>query len=346
MKTSTVAAALGAAVSLVVGGCGAATSTPSSKVATANISIAGAPDPQYAAEFLLAQDLGYFKQEHLNVTDNLFASGGAALSAMAAGDDQFGVMGDVVWETLLAAGAKIDLLSQDSLENNATWLVVNKSIQTPSQLAGKKIGVVPSSPLALFLAVVAEDYHVPLSSIKVIDDTSQEGNAAALISGTIDGAVFVGPTGPQAVSGGRAVGAHLLMTANYTYFNGVKRYHSIYRNESVIVGNAAYIKAHPGVAARFMKAIVMAANYINNHSQAAATLEARDNPTFTKQEILAQWAAVHYQPLLDSAFVNALQRDVDLAYGAHFWKTKPSIRSFIYTKALSTADPSAVTYKG
>lgn len=147
--------------------------------------------------FELAVDLGYFKQEGLDVQINEFHGGSKAVEALVGGSADFSLGGLEHAVLLQAKGIDIKaiaLFTKSHGEVLALKPELAKKYTSPRDLKGLKIGVTsPGSSMALALDLLLAKANVPTSDTPKIAIGGGPGAIAAAKSGRIDGVVLNDP---------------------------------------------------------------------------------------------------------------------------------------------------------
>ncbi len=133
--------------------------------APAKVVIGTTRDPQHSVQISVAEALGYFRDEGVDVTVKRFPTGPEVSQAVAAGDVQFFSGTAIPQWTLIGAGADIEILSQLGESSNAQGLVARDGIRTPKDLEGKKVALIPATSLEAFWQAVVEDYGIDADEV-------------------------------------------------------------------------------------------------------------------------------------------------------------------------------------
>ena len=263
------ASALLAAVAACSSGGG---SDPSS--VTMSITIA-APT---SAPVYIAQSLGYFKQQGLNVNVKIIPD---AYESLAAGQIQFGDIG--VAQAVQAASSGTPLqqicvtetspsyvlaVSQKTL--NAKGITASMSLkETLTKLQGEVVTEVGGAvnPGSILLASLLKQNGLPGNWIKVVSETSNSSATASFIEGQV-GVVFQPQPVPDALLS-KVPGRIIFNTAGSSLFSNLNG-----TPWSGIAASTSYLAANPGVAKEICDAIGKADNYIlANPAQAAKDIQ-------------------------------------------------------------------------
>jgi len=144
----------------------------------------------YYLPLSIAERLGYFKEEGLDVTISDFAGGSRALQAVVGGS------ADVVsgaFEHTISLQSKGQMYRAFALQGRAPMIGVGVSAKampdykTPADLKGKKIGVTaPGSSTNMVVNFLLSKYGLKASDVAIIGVGAGAGAVTALRSGQID----------------------------------------------------------------------------------------------------------------------------------------------------------------
>ena len=149
----------------------------------------GLPELPSSLPIYVAQDSGYFIQEHLQLETVRFASGREALQAALSGT----VDGAVVYSTpvVVAAlsGEDVVVLTLLHRADGLTGVAVHPGarIQTAAQLRGHRVGVTPGTSSQLALDVLLAEGGLSPADVQVVEG-SQTQLQALLARGEVDAA--------------------------------------------------------------------------------------------------------------------------------------------------------------
>lgn len=231
-----------------------------------------------SAPVYLAQSLGYFKQEGLNVNVSIIPN---SYQSLAAAQIQFGLIG--VSQVMQAAAQGVPLqqicltqtspsyvlaVSQKTL--SAKGITTSMSLkETLTKLQGEEVTEVGGAvnPGSVLLASLLKQNGLPSDWIKVVSETSNTAATASFMSGQV-GVVFQPQPQPDALLAkvpGRIIfntaGSSLFANLNGTPWSG-------------IAASTSYLDAHPDVAKEVCAAIGKADDYATaNPAQAAKDIQ-------------------------------------------------------------------------
>ncbi len=227
--------------------------------------------------FYYGKDMGYFKQEGIDLTINEGRGSGNTVQVVAAGSDTFGMADSSSLITTASKGA--DVKSVMSLLNSTGFSVVSMAsagIKTPKDLEGKTLAVSPGDPLGQLFRALAAHNKLDINSIKFLQVdpaakvvTVLEKRADALLGGADDQFFLIKYKGfePAALRfadhGANIVGMTIMTTGNV-------------------------IKTKPDMVRRFIRAAVRSWDMAKKNPGAAVDAAMKAKPDLNRQSTLDQ----------------------------------------------------------
>ena len=287
---------------LVIGGvailaaCGSAPSTGSGGVQTVSLKIiVGGLSKQIYLPNMLAKQLGYFTDQHLDVTLIDEGSGQASEDEVLAGNVDAGSGAYVHPMVLNAAGKKIETICQFGIAPGEAEVIDARkagSIQSPNDLKGKNLGVTElgSGTHTLTLAILGKAGIDPTKE-HFIAVGAGDTFIAAIDHQTIDGGMTTEPTISRLTSSGKGKVLVDLRTPETTRAALGGDYPFI----GIFVKND-WANSHKDVAQRLVNAYVKTLKFIHSHTAA---------------EIAAKMPADYYAGNKD-LYITALQNQLSI----------------------------------
>ena len=287
---------------LVIGGvailaaCGSAPSTGSGGVQTVSLKIiVGGLSKQIYLPNMLAKRLGYFTDQHLDVTLIDEGSGQASEDEVLAGNVDAGSGAYVHPMVLNAAGKKIETICQFGIAPGEAEVIDARkagSIQSPNDLKGKNLGVTElgSGTHTLTLAILGKAGIDPTKE-HFIAVGAGDTFIAAIDHQTIDGGMTTEPTISRLTSSGKGKVLVDLRTPDSTRAALGGDYPFI----GIFVKND-WANSHKDVAQRLVNAYVKTLKFIHSHTAA---------------EIAAKMPADYYAGNKD-LYITALQNQLSI----------------------------------
>jgi NitT/TauT family transport system substrate-binding protein len=238
--------------------------------------------------YYYGKEMGFFKQEGIDLTINEGRGSGNTVQVVAAGSDTFGMADSSSLITTASKGA--DVKSVMSLLNSTGFSVVSLAstgIKTPKDLEGKSFAVSPGDPLGQLFRALAAHNKLDMNKIRFVqvDPAAKvvsvlEKKVDALLGGADDQYFLIKYKGQQPAAlryadhGANIVGMTILTTG-------------------------ATIKNKPDLVRRFVKASVRSWEEAKKNPNAAVDAAMKVKPDLNRQSTLDQMM-VDFE-LLDSA---------------------------------------------
>ncbi len=238
--------------------------------------------------FYYGREMGFFKQEGIDLTINEGRGSGNTVQVVAAGSDTFGMADSSSLITTASKGA--DVKSVMSLLNSTGFSVVSLAstgIKTPKDLEGKSFAVSPGDPLGQLFRALAAHNKLDMSKIRFVqvDPAAKvvavlEKKVDALLGGADDQFFLIKYKGQEPAAlryadhGANIVGMTILTTGNT-------------------------IKTKPDLVRRFVKASVRSWEEAKKNPNAAVDAAMKVKPDLNRQSTMDQMM-VDFE-LLDSA---------------------------------------------
>ncbi|MEE3420062.1 MAG: ABC transporter substrate-binding protein [Lachnospiraceae bacterium] len=365
MKASQIRKALAITLSMTLGaaaltGCGSS-STTSSSTASASTSetatseaatstaasgdfdpftIYGVTDPQEAAQLIIAEKMGYYKEQGLDVTNQLIESSGDLPSYVAGGEAK--VVAESIYTSveLAAQGMDCETITSNSNSAGTQCVVAGKgvTINSPKDLEGKKLGIMSGAGVYMALEKMCKENDVDISTIEV-SYLSPSEQVAALANGTIDLMACWEPYVSQAVD----QGGTLLFTGSHCYIPGMEgdvNYMDFY---STITVTRDFYTDHRAECVALVKAFAEATDYINNNLDDAAKIIADylNNDEATIKNIMSKNV---YENVCNQSFVDATQAMAEYMLSNKLIDKIPDVDTYITPDILKEVNPDGATY--
>jgi NitT/TauT family transport system substrate-binding protein len=244
-----------------------------------------------AAPLYLADKLGYFADENLDVTPQIVTSAGAAVPLLQSGDLQFAEVSSTPTITAASKGLPLRVIAGDDRYNpdssavDGAALVASKNsgLKDMSDLSGKTIAVVglKSGP-ELVLRVAIDKAGGDSSKVNYVE-IAYPDMVAALKSDRVDAALVTDPFLSQAKADGLAV-------LGQPYIDAMAG-----RAGILWIGSGTWIQQNPEAGAAFQRAISKAVDYAAENPDAVRDIMS----TYTKSSAEAIKATV--LPVFDSS---------------------------------------------
>jgi len=280
----------------ILAGCGSTPSSTGGSVQTISLKVmVGGLSKQIYLPNMLAQQLGYFKDQHLDVTMIDEGSGQASEDEVLAGNVDAGSGAYVHPMVLNAAGKKIETICQFGIAPGEAEVIDARkagSIKSPNDLQGKNLGVTElgSGTHTLTLAILGKAGIDPTKEHFVAVGAG-DTFIAAIDHQTIDGGMTTEPTISRLTSSGKGKVLVDLRTPESTRaaLGGDYPFIGIFAKND-------WVNSNKDAAQRLVNAYVKTLKYIHSHTAA---------------EIAAKMPAEYYAGN-QALYVNALQNQISI----------------------------------
>lgn len=219
-------------------------------------------DPVYV-QWWVAHDKGFFKKYNLNSEIKQFTGGPEMADAVMAGELDFGSSGTATLMPRIARGNLL-VISTISTSPNAFKVAARTSINSPTDLRGKKVGTVGGSTTDYLWALLAKRYGIPENELNTISIPPPE-LIPSLDRGDIQAFMVWEPWPSRAVEiSGKDKVKLLLSSGDFGYFLNF-----------IAVVNRKFSDAKPDATARVLAAIRDATTFINSNRPEAVQIAAK-----------------------------------------------------------------------
>ncbi len=209
-----------------------------------------------AAGEIAAQKLGYYEEEGLGVK---LLPGGPdfpSIKSVASGETPLGVAGGD--EVVLAAseGLPVKAIAVIMKANPITWFS-REPINTPKDFEGKTVGIKPGNNVYDMYEIILKDYNVDRTKIKEVPVKFD-------LSPFLDGRVDIWP--------GYLVNEPLVVKSKGVDVVEMRAkdlgYNTYFGN--VIIVNTKFLKEHPDIVKKYLRATIKGWEYALNHNEETA----------------------------------------------------------------------------
>jgi NitT/TauT family transport system substrate-binding protein len=266
--TRAAAAALAAVTALSLSACRDSRATSGSGSDSGNVKImVGGIDKVIYLPAMLTEQLGYFKQEGLNVQLLTEPAGAQAENVLISGDVQ-GVVGFYDHTIDLQTKGKCieSVVQLADVPGEVEIVSTGKAdkIKSPADFKGKKLGVTsPGSSTDFLTQYLAVKHGVQTSGYTTVKAGAGQTFIATLENGGIDAGMTTDPTAARLVSTGKGK----IMLDMRTEEGTKAALGGLYPASSLYM-DCAYVKAHPDTVQKLANALVRTLGWIKTQSPA------------------------------------------------------------------------------
>ncbi|EKD36413.1 MAG: hypothetical protein ACD_75C01522G0003 [uncultured bacterium] len=288
--------------------------------------------PYEGALAQVAQSLGYFRAEELEVTARLHPYGKLALEDMLAGKADFSTVAETPIMFAIMRGEKIAVIAtiQTSDTENAIVARKDKGILALGDLKGKKIAVTRGTTLDFFLDTILAVNGISREDVEVVNLKAEE-MADALAQGDID-----------AIS---TFSVYTIMTQRKLGDLAITfKDKDIYRESFNVVAMQGFIRNNPETVKKMLRALVKAEQFIQENPAEAQKI-ASDFSGTEISIIHEVWADSSFAARLDQALLLSLEDESQWAINNGLTEAReiPNYLDYIYLDGLKSVKPDAVS---
>jgi len=279
----------------------------------------------------VAQQRGYFADEHLDVTIADCTGGTRCLRMML--DDKADLATTSEMPVVLQAFAHADVAIVATMvhASDNLKLIARKAsgVTRGEQLDGRRVGVIAGTAAQYLLethllTVGVDPRHVTMLPLQA------EDTLAALQSGRVDAVAVWEPFGYAALHGPGAVGVRLPLNGSY-----IESYN--------LVGRRSQFARHEDALARLLRALDRAEQFIQSDPAAAQAI-LRDQLKLDQHFIDWVWGGLGFRLSLDQALLTTMEGEVRWAQreGHVPEGARPNVLTLIHPGPLKSIKPGAV----
>ncbi len=292
----------------------------------------GAPLLEGALPLFIAQDLGFFTQNGLNVTIKSYDTGVKALNDLFKGQvdiapavSEYTAVGQVFNHQpvkILGCISKIDNISIIGRKD--------RGIETASDLKGKKMGILPGTIIEFYLGRFLELHAISVNYVTSVDIGTLQQSVDSLVSGKVDAALLLPPYDKMALDqlGNNAV-VFPAQSGQYSY--------------TLVVSDSEWLSGHSNLVERFLKALDQSEEFIViNPQEAKAIVKKKLN--LTDEYISRTWSQNQFSLSLDESLISAMEDEARWMISNNLTTEKqvPNFNDYISEDGLKAIKPEAV----
>lgn len=293
--------------------------------------VIGTPWIPSSGNVLLAKQLGFFRDEGLNVTLQPHPSGQLAFADLLNGKSDLAMVGGTPLAFESLRGARFYVLATTYESDDSTKMIGrrDRGIAKPQDLAGKKLGTaftttsefVQDSILALYEVDPKSIIRVNLSPAKTVD---------ALLAGEVDAVTIWAPQSLELI---KRLGNAAVVFSDKT----------LYTTTLNLVARDDLVKQHPEVL-RSVYAALLRANAVARSDSARAVREVAQALGLDEAVVTANWDPLKFTLALNQSLIIFLEDQARWAIRRRLVEAAavPDFREWIHADALAAVKPEAV----
>jgi NitT/TauT family transport system substrate-binding protein len=301
-------------------------------------------DPQMSAQFAVADQLGYFKQEGLKVNIRWYIAGTDLPSMWGAGNIHLGTATATMVVPIAASGQQIYNVAPQSDIGGVQQVILGKKAQeivkTPKDFEKLKVGMPKGASVTMAIQSFCKANGVDFNKIQFVN-LSPPDAITALAKGDIDAMAAWAPWVFNAV---KQAGGKVYFTGNKSFIPGKEGQVDWLRVHAGVIASGKMLKENPNSLKAILRALVKATDKINADRNAVVPVIARE---MKMDEALAReiMALNIYSMEMQPNIVAGMGEFVDFLHSLDRIKEKFPPEQVIYTKLLEEVDPKLVKWK-
>ena len=300
-------------------------------------------DPQMSAQFAVADQMGYFKEQGIKVSPRWYIAGTDLPSMWGAGNIHLGTATATMVVPIAASGQAIYSIAPQSDIAGTQQIVLGKKAQemvrSPKDFEKLKIGMPKGASVTLAIESMAKETGVDFSKIQFVN-LAPPDSVTALAKGDIDAMAGWAPWVFNAVKNGGKV----YFTGNRSYIPGKEGQVDWLLVHAGVVASGKMLKDNPNTVKAVLRALEKATRTINTDREASVKIVARE---MKMDEGLARdiMAPNIYSMEMTPKIYKGMGDFIDFLHSLNRIPQKIAPESVFYTKLLKEVDPALVKWE-
>src|SRR5436309_8858715 len=301
-------------------------------------------DPQMSAQFAVADQLGYFKEQGIKVNVHWYIAGTDLPSMWGAGNVQLGTATATMVVPIAASGQAIYNIAPQSDIGGVQQVVLGKKAQeivkSPKDFEKLKVGMPKGASVTMAIQNFCKANGVDFSKIQFVN-LSPPDAITALAKGDIDAMAARAPWTFRAM---KDAGGKLYFTGSKSSIPGKEGPVDWLQVHAGLVASGEMLKENPNTLKAVLRATRKATDAINTDRNTAIEIVARE---MKLDRDLAREIMTYnvYTMEMTPNIVKGMNDFVDFLYSLDRIKQKFPAEQVFYTKLLEEVDPGLVKWK-
>ena len=301
-------------------------------------------DPQMSAQFAVADQLGYFKEQGIKVNVHWYIAGTDLPSMWGAGNVQLGTATATMVVPIAASGQAIYNIAPQSDIGGVQQVVLGKKAQeivkSPKDFEKLKIGMPKGASVTMAIQNMAKANGIDFAKLQFVNLAPPDA-ITALAKGDIDAMAAWAPWTFRAV---KEAGGKVYFTGTRSQIPGHEGPVDWLRVHAGVVASGKMLKENPDTLKAVLRAVRKATDTINKDREGAVKIIAREMKI---EEGLAREIMTYniYSMEMNDGIAKGMGEFVDFLYSLERIKQKFPPEAVFYTKLLEEVDPTLVKWK-
>ncbi|TSB47358.1 ABC transporter substrate-binding protein [Alkalicoccobacillus porphyridii] len=244
----------------------APSTTGDSDLETTDVTLYGVIDTQVSAQQVIADEMGFFEDEGLNVTNTIVQSGPDIGPLIASGDAEASFETTITNITLKASNVDNVIVAPMANISGTQAVIASPEfeINSAEDIEGATIGMVQGAGVTIALQNMADELGVDMDQVEFIN-MSPTDQIAALDNGNIDIMAAWEPW----ITTGVEQGAEFLFSGNYSELPGAEGEVEWMQYYSTFQVSEEFLEENPNTVKALLRALQRATDYINEDREGA-----------------------------------------------------------------------------
>jgi NitT/TauT family transport system substrate-binding protein len=301
-------------------------------------------DPQMSAQFAVADQMGYFKEQGLKVNIRWYIAGTDLPSMWGAGNIHLGTATATMVVPIAAAGQGIYNIAPQSDIGGVQQIVLGKKAQemvkSPKDFEKLKVGMPKGASVTMAIQGMAKAHGLDFNKIQFVN-LSPPDAITALAKGDIDAMAAWAPWTFRAV---KETGGKVYFTGNRSYVGGKEEKVDWLRVHAGVVASGKMLKENPNTLKAVLRAVAKATDTINKDREATVKIIAREMKI---EEGLAREIMQYniYTMEMNDTIHRGMGDFVDFLHSLNRIPQKFPAEQVFYTKLLKDVNPQLVKWE-
>jgi NitT/TauT family transport system substrate-binding protein len=292
----------------------------------------GSSQSQISLPIIIAQEKGYFSAEGLDVILKPYPSGKKAMEGLFKGEADIVAAAEtpILFNSLSRSDFVVFATIAYSYDDNKVLGRKDKGVSRPSDLKGKKIGLMLGTSSHFFSHVYLAEHGIDLSAVTIVDIAPAD-MPGALKDGRVDAIIAWEPVAYQV----RQALPDKIVRLPKT---------NLCKETFNLSTMSNYASAHPGVLKKTLKAIDRAISFIKQNKKESIVI--MDKVLKLDEGVLTStWDDFVYELSMEDSLLVVLEDEARWAITNRLTeKTKvPNYLGYVYLDAMKAIKPDAVT---
>jgi NitT/TauT family transport system substrate-binding protein len=301
-------------------------------------------DPQMSAQFAVADKLGFFKEEGLELTPRWYIAGTDLPSMWGAGNIHLGTATATMVVPIAASNQAIYNVAPQSDVAGTQQVVLGKkgqeTVKSPKDFEKLKVGMPKGASVTMAIQAMSRETGVDFNKIQFVN-LSPPDAVTALAKGDIDAMAAWAPWVLNAV---KQAGGKVYFTGNRSFIPGKEGQVDWLHVHAGVVASGKMLKEQPNTVKAVLRALTRATETINTRRDDAVKIVAAE---MKLDETVARdiMALNIYSMEITDKHLKGMGEFVDFLHSLGRIPQKFDPQTVFYTKLLKDVDPRLVKWE-